>query len=124
MRSIGSLLNFLGLPRCFSFSCFAASAVFVALPVTAWGASPEVRSVHEQARDGSSVLPLVFEENKGQLPAGVDFLARTREYSVTVSGASLQFQIRRSISGGPLTLSFENSSTGHATGVSIGQRRE
>ena len=61
------------------------------------------------------VLPLVFEENVGQLPGGSAFAGRTRNYAVEVGATGLQFEMAGK-GGQTIRLGFEGSKGGVAAG--------
>ncbi len=63
------------------------------------------------------VLPLVFEENVGQLPEGSVFLGRTRNYSVEVRPSELRFGMVGKGAGRSIHLAFAGTKGGAPAGL-------
>src|ERR1700761_2243819 len=87
----------------------------------AFGASPKHSSPTADAvkvRQADRALPLVFEENAGQLPAGSAFAGRTQHYTVQVRPSELRFDLLSQHASREVTLSFTGSGNAKPEGVS------
>ncbi len=70
------------------------------------------------ASGAGSALPLVFEENVGQLPAGTAFAGRTANYTVQVLPSELRFGLPGNKSSQTITIDFTGSDKAKAVGKS------
>jgi uncharacterized repeat protein (TIGR01451 family) len=64
-----------------------------------------------------SALPMVFEENAGQLPEGAAFAGRTQNYTVEVRPSELRFELLGAMKRRTIRLSFSGSQGGRPVGL-------
>ena len=79
-------------------------------------AGPATRTATNAPRT-ERVLPLVFEENVGQLPEGSAFLGRTRNYAVEVRPSELRFGMAGKSAGRSIHLAFAGTKGGEPAGL-------
>ncbi|HEY4358177.1 MAG TPA: hypothetical protein VGN16_20695 [Acidobacteriaceae bacterium] len=87
----------------------------------AFGESPKHSAPAADAvkvRQADRALPLVFEENAGQMPVGSAFAGRTQHYTVQVRPSELRFDLLSRRATRNITLSFTGSAGAKPEGVS------
>ncbi|ADW70790.1 DUF7948 domain-containing protein [Granulicella tundricola] len=94
-------------------SSLSAFLPFVTASLSAQAPKPLV-SGHKQL---DRTLPLAFEENAGQLAAGVGFLGRTQHYSVAIGSKDLRFSLPGAHKSSSVVMTFDGSSATAPVGI-------
>ena len=108
--------------RVLPLSFFAAFIPFIAAPVRAQAVPPPARPVASvqsatQQKQRDWKLPLVFERNEGQTPAGVTFAGKTRQYSVALDAKQMRFTLPGTKHPSSVVVSFEGSQAAAPVGL-------
>lgn len=93
------------------------SALLCVVSAFALAARPELKLAGPSTGVKRWTLPLAFERNEGQMPAGIRFLGRTQQYTVAVSTESLRFFLAEARNEAPVELSFVRGHAEALTGL-------
>ncbi len=118
-RPRAARLKFLSIAALLASGSFCAAASNPAGALASTVAKPLATKGSQAGTHATSrALPLVFEENAGQLPSGTAFAGRTSNYTVQVRPSELRFGLRGKRKTRTVTVGFEGSQQAKAVGVS------